>query len=293
MDLSSGKNLRLNEQIEIASLMHLLVLDRLFLETNWLASDAVFHGGTALSIVRNSRRFSEDLDFMVTPEAIQKLDNAIEKVRDYVEGRMELPLPGGRVSVKGPRGNEVTKWEFKWDHPGRRGKVMVKAEFLVTEAALLSAYRSTHIIPTSRGVVGISTPLPVPDLISAWADKIKAMATRPDFKWRDAYDLAWIAQCLRREDEISVEDYRQALTATAAIYDKSLRDVEEGLSKVLASGVFESISKFETDMAKWFEEELYPRYRETGQFRMALAGARREVENAIEMINAPALGVSP
>lgn len=206
MDLSSNSILNKAEQFEIASTLHAMLLEELFRETSWLAPQAVFHGGTALALIRDSLRFSEDLDFMVTPEAIEGLDIAIEKVRGRVDFRMSMLLPGGRVSAKGPKGDEVTKWEFKWDHPGRRGKVMVKAEFLVASANLLAAYRSTHVVPLSRGAVAVSTPIPVPDLISAWADKIKAIATRPAFKWRDAFDLAWIVRCLTREDGAGEEE---------------------------------------------------------------------------------------
>jgi len=293
MELTSRAPLMKEEQFEIASTMHAMVLDRLFSETHWLAPQAVFHGGTALSFVRDSQRFSEDLDFMVTPDAIEGLDDAIDKVRWRVDLLMAKLYPGGRVTVKGPKGDQVTKWEFKWEHPGRRGKVMVKAEFLVTRADLLAAYRTTHMVPTSRGAVGVSIVIPVPDLVSAKADKIKAIATRPDFKWRDAFDLAWIARCLKREDEVMPDEFRVALGATASIYDKTLEDVAEGLSRVLASGVMDDVASFEADMTRWFPDEDVPRYRSSGYFRNALAEAKREVERSLDLIREPVVGAAP
>jgi len=298
MDLSSGAGLGQNERIEVASTMHALVLDRLFRETRLTAPEAVFHGGTALALVRDSPRSSEDLDFMVTPEAIELLEGVIERVRGHVDVAMGVIYQGGRVALKGPKGKDVTAWEFKWDHPQRRGVVTVRAEFLVAKAELLAAYKSTHMVPTSRGAVGITMSIPVPELLSAWADKIKAIGTRSTFKWRDAFDLAWIMRCLAREelrnDEfIQPDSYRAALEATASIYDKTLDDVREGLEQVLAAGVMDKVEEFEESMNLFFLEEDYPRYRTSGYFRKALSEAKREVERSVDLIRDLSKGMKP
>jgi predicted nucleotidyltransferase component of viral defense system len=293
MDLSRPSNLTEAENFEIASAMHAAILDNLFRETNWVAEQAVFHGGTALALARKSPRFSEDLDFMMTKEAAQELDAVIQKVRERVSLRMASQYDGGRVTLKGPKGEEVTSWNFKWEHPNKRGKVMVKVEFLVTEAALLKGYQSFHMVPTSRGALGVSVLVPVPELISAWADKVKAIATRPAFKWRDAFDISWIARCLKQEDVIPADEYRAALAATASIYGKTLEDVAEGLERVLASGSMDNVEDFEEDMGRWFLEEEASRYVVSGTFKRMLSEAKREVEKSLDLINTPSLGVTP
>jgi len=293
VDLEKRSELTQEEEFEIASTLHALILKELFEETSWVAKQAVFHGGTALAMVRNSPRFSEDLDFMLTQEAAQELDVLMGKVRERVNLRIGMEFFGSQVTVKGPKGDEVSRWEFKWEHPNRRSKVMVKVEFLVTEADLLRAYQSSHLVPTSRGAIGVSVFIPVPNLISAWADKVKAIATRPDFKWRDAFDVAWINQCLKREDPIPAEEYIDALTATASIYGKTLEDVAEGLERVLASGAMDDVSTFEDDMGRWFLRKDAERYIAGGVFKRMLGEAKREIEKSLALVNDRIPGVKP
>lgn len=293
MDLSKRSALTKDEQFEIASSMHAMVLDGLFRETDWVSTDAVFHGGTSLALARDSMRFSEDLDFMITPDAQAILAGAMEKLCKRVDQSMSLTYPGGKVSIKGPKGGEVVKWEFRWEHPNKHGKVMVKAEFFVTDPTLLAKYRSTHLVPTSRGIVGVSTPIPVPEFVASWADKIKAIATRPDFKWRDAFDLSWVVKCLRKADMAAIdeaaigsdENKLDALETTAGIYGKSLDDISDGLKRVVESGVLDKVEDFENDMARWFPDDIFPRFKATGMFAKALAETKREIENTIDLID--------
>jgi hypothetical protein len=283
-----------DEQFEIASTLHAMFLDALFRETDWMATDAVFHGGTSLALARNSIRFSEDLDFMITPQALGALTYAMAKIAGRIDLSMSMAYPGGKVILKGPKGDDVVKWELKWEHPNKHGKVMVKAEFFVTKPELLARYRSTHLVPTSRGIVAVRTPIPVPELVSSWADKIKAIATRPDFKWRDAFDLALIIGMIDKADLRAKgdkdligtpENKIAALEATAGIYDKSIDDVAEGLDRVLQSGALDDVKSYEKDMFRWFPDADFPRFKTTGMFERTLAETKREIELTVELID--------
>jgi len=292
MDLNKKAAITKDEQFEIASTLHAMFLDSLFRETDWMASDAVFHGGTSLALARDSERFSEDLDFMITPQAREKLTAAMEKVRGRIDLSMSLEYPGGKVSLKGPKGDEVTKWELRWEHPNRHGKVMVKAEFFITDPEMLAKYRATHLVPTSRGIVSVRTPIPVPELVSSWADKIKAIATRPDFKWRDAFDLAWVCKIINKADLGATDDTvigsdenkLAALETTAGIYGKTLEDIAVGLERVCQSGVLDNVTEFEKDMARWFPDDIFPRFKATGMFARSLKETKQEIEATISMI---------
>lgn len=301
MDLNKKNAITKENQFEIASTMHAIALDGLFRETDWVARDAVFHGGTSLALARDSMRFSEDLDFIVTREALKVLSAVMEKLRGRMDLSMSVLYPGGNISLKGPKGDEVVKWEFKWEHPNRHGKVMVKAEFFVTDPGLLANYRATHLVPTSRGIVGVSTPIPVPEFISSWADKVKAIATRRDFKWRDAFDLSWIVKCIEKADAMaydeapigSSENKLAALEATASIYGKSMDDVHCGLKRVLDSRVLEDITGFERDMSRWFPDDIFPRFKSTGMFAKALGDTKREIQATINLIDSFRPGPKP
>jgi hypothetical protein len=238
---------------------------------------------------------------MITPQALEKLSAAMEKVRGRIDLSMSMVYPGGKVTVKGPKGDEVVKWELRWEHPNKYGKVMVKAEFFITDPSLLAQYRATHLVPTSRGMVAVRTPIPVPELVSSWADKIKAIATRPDFKWRDAFDLSWIAKIIDKADLVrgndpaigSAENKLAALETTAGIYGKSLDDVADGLDRVVQSGSLDDVAEFEKDMSRWFPDDVFPRFKSTGMFEKSLAETKREIETTIELIESAKREIKP
>ncbi len=292
MDLSYVTNLSREENFEIASIMHAMILDELMRCTKWAKSDAVFHGGTSLSIIRNSARFSEDLDFMITEEAEDGLEGAVKKVRDRIAVTLNSHYPGGTLELRGPRGREISNWVFVWSHPSRRGSVQVKAEFLVTKKNFLANYASTHVVPGNGSPVLVRSHVPVPVLVSAWADKIKAIATRPVFKWRDAYDLAFIAHSMVR-DNVSDEEKRRAITATAAIYGTTLDQVADGLDHALRSGVFDDVAAFEADMKRWFDKETYDGRLKRNLFEDDLEVAAQEVSHALAMVRPLNTGWTP
>lgn len=293
MDLSKKTALSKSDQFEISSVMHALILKELFNITDWISSDIIFHGGTSLAIIRNSKRFSEDLDFMISDDNIKILDSIIEKIRIRMELAMDFIFPDGKVSVKGPKGDEVSKWEFKWEHPNKHGKVMIKTEFLVTKKSLLNNYKSTHLIPTQNGIVDIDMPIPVPEFISAWSDKIKAIATRPDFKWRDAYDLAWVINQIKKEDNNFVEnDYIESLVATAEIYGKNIDDIKNGLENILNKNILNEIDSFEKDMSRWFSDDMFSRLKQTDQFKNILKIVKNEIQKVLAFIENYKYGVN-
>lgn len=283
MDLRHTTNLSREENFEVASVMHAIILDTLIKQEDWVKSDAVFHGGTSLSIVRNSVRFSEDLDFMITEECAVGLEKAIRGAHDRIALTLNGHYPNGNLELRGPKGQNVSSWVFVWSHPARRGNVQVKAEFLVTKRDLLANYASTHVVPNSRRAVLVKSHVPVPVLVSAWADKIKAMATRPAFKWRDAYDLSYISRNMIRE-HFSHDDKGRAIRATAAIYGTDLQDIENGLIRVQESGVFENVSAFKADMKRWFDPNTFEHMEKRDVFVEDLEVSSQEVSEAISII---------
>lgn len=283
LDLSLRGDLSRDEEFEIATILHTLVLDALFRRSQWMAKDAVFHGGTALALFRNSKRFSEDLDFMISEEAAAALEKVIQRVRDDVHMAMSIRVPGSTIELKGPKGAEVAKWTFTWSHPNRRDRVKVKAEFLTTAADVLNNYGSIYLVPTGTHDVAVSTPIPAPKLISAWADKIKAIATRDFMKWRDLFDLAFVSQTMRKEETITNADKKRALEASGAIYGKTYADIVEGLRQVIATGLLEDVASFERDLWFWLDEATFETYRSRNMFANMLKLVRREIDDAMKL----------
>lgn len=283
MDLSRKTNLTSYEKMEIGAALHAKVLDELFRATRWKGDEAIFHGGTSLSLARRSPRFSQDLDFMINSEYGEQLIEAMRRILAPIQLSFDVMYPGCSVASKGPNGKSVSSWMFTWSHPNRHGVAKVKAEFLMTKPKLLKAYKSTHVVPMTKGVIGITTPLPVPTLVAAWADKVKAIATRPAMKWRDLFDLDYIANEIRYSGRVSDEEKIDAIVATAAIYDKTMEDVLDGLRAVVDSGDLSDYESFGEDMEHWFDANTYDAYGNSGIFRDKLDSARREIEGFLNL----------
>lgn len=290
MDLSVSGPVTQIDRFEVATTLQSQILNFIFHSTNWKAPRAVLHGGTSLSLMRKSDRFSEDLDFMVDESAYAELDAIVAKTFKKVSEQTLVRYPGCAIELYGPKGEEVRAWDFRWSHPSRRGKIVVKIEFLKTTTDLLKNYRTAHILPTANGsaIVSITTAIPTPELVAAWADKVKAIATRPEFKWRDAYDLAFLHDQFHgrgwKKQSIDDDALYDALASTAAIYDKTPGDLIHGLEGAIERNVFDDIDAFAADMSRWLNPERWEEYNSLGMFSDMLGKARHEIERALEIV---------
>lgn len=291
--MTAGKRVALSneERFRIASDLHVMLLDEIFRVTGWRSGDAVFHGGTSLKIAWDSPRFSEDLDFMTSPDEALKLDGKMAEVAKRIERRAAAAFPGGKLETRPRSAREggLKRWDVVWSHPLRHGQVLVKAEFFSAPPAALDAYRSVMRVPfpDPERSVRISTPIAVPELVSAWADKVKAIATRPAFKWRDAYDLCHVARRLASPGPFPNDvDLLLALDATAAIYGVTPAAIADGLDKVRSSGALDDLASFERDMARWFPAGPFASLRQAGTFEGALREAKGEIARACRLIAA-------
>lgn len=282
MDLSRLSNLTTSENVEIATAMHAIILNGIFAERSWRTPQAVFHGGTALSLTYKSGRFSEDLDFILGPEAYASIEKNMKRVARDLGTAMNALYAGGEVSVVGPKGIDVQTWRFEWQHPNRRGKVRVKTEFLLTEESLLRQYKTLQVVPMGKwhAAVNVSATIPAPDLISSWADKIVAVGHRRDFKWRDAYDLAFLS--LEIPNASTKESARyEAICATLGIYkDMDLDTLIEGLNRDFVTTSLEASDEFAADMQNWMPPERWKKFNDDGVFEQHLASAKKEIERA-------------
>lgn len=198
-----------------------------------------------------------------------------------------MAMPGSKVEFQVKRGDDASEdvmdvWLVKWGHPNRHGKALVKAEFYAADRGLLAGYAARLARPEIAGTA-VSAVIPVAELVSLWADKAKAIATRPEFKWRDAHDLAFVADSLDRRGWPDAERLCAALTTTAAIYSKTLDDVRDGLEGRIASGLFADRAAFAADMAKWFPAAVHADFAGRGLFDQMLARAGEEVGRAVSL----------
>ena len=288
MDFTKRTALTPDENREISELLHYAVLTELFDATQWRANQVVFHGGTSLRVARSSDRYSEDLDFLVSPEVTEDLGEAMEKVRDGILVRLALRLPGSNITVKQAKGKEgslVTGFTIRWEHPMRMGAVRVKAEFYRVPRTLHEAYAAEGILPTRIPdmAVGFKTPIPAPKLIFAWADKVKAIATRDHMKYRDIYDVWFL---LRQFKEVpGGDEARDAVSKVASLYDHDLLSVSAGLTNVIDGEAMSDVAAFKEDMAKWLDEDMFRSFDRANFFDTILESVRNELTRANILIS--------
>lgn len=213
--------------------------------------------------------------------------------------RILAPLPGSVLDFKwkdrGPGPDRLVTWDVRWRHANRMGKVQVKLEFYATTPECLSGYASfpEMRLPGVRGV-RMRAQINVPELVSLWGDKVKAMSTRPEFKFRDAFDLGFISRYFERNhnrpDEVALTE---ALTASARIYGKELTDLVHGLEQRLSDGSFERLEDFMVNMSLWFEPETHAVMSANGTLSDMLARARGEAESGLAFAKAARAVHSP
>lgn len=300
IDTATRGNITPEENLKLSSYLQVMLLEEVFRTTRWRVGDAVFHGGTALDIAHESGRHSEDLDFMVALSAAQNLDTAGPRVANNIRHRVSSIIPGTEIGVKLKSGSgadgRMDVWEIKWTHPKKIGKVMVKMEFYRVSDELLSEYDAFLCVPNatqSRGL-RIRNPFPTAKLASFWGDKIKAIASRPAFKHRDAYDLGFISQSFLRKEKPNDDELFEILRRVAEIYGSDHHDLVDGLNLRLEDGSFDDADAFIENMERWFSPDQHESLKDSGYFEQLLLDAKMEVELGRDLIeNSLSSGLKP
>ena len=233
MDLKARGPLKAEEQELLVTAIQTLVLGELMQAEQWRAGNVAFHGGSAIKTAYGSARWSEDLDFMLGSRLREQLIPLAGKIKGSLDRQFGVLTPGCKVGLKVKAAREgaddiIDAWSVTWTHDNRIGKALVKVEFCTVQAdSLLCDYDVTMSTLTCDGQQ-LPGRMPVGTTVSLWADKIKAMATRPEIKWRDAHDIAYLLGKRAVQDASNAELLR-ALEITGAIYRKSLADIRAGL----------------------------------------------------------------
>lgn len=153
---------------------------------------AAFHGGTALRILYNLPRFSEDLDFLLK-ESDQSfkwkifLDKVMETCHSF---GLELELKDKSELKK----TNIPKIFLKQDSLGKllnlnfkhnpKEKLSIKLEIDINPPAY-SEFELKYIdFPTDYAIIAQNLP-------SSFASKLHALLCRPFIKGRDWYDFLW------------------------------------------------------------------------------------------------------
>lgn len=299
MDLGTRSGLTDPERWLVASDLQAMLLDEIYAQLGWGAADGVFHGGTALHFAWDSPRQSEDLDFMVAERNLEALAKASERIVGRVRMRALERFPGSVIEFKskdrGPVVDRLVTWDVRWRHENRMGKVQVKLEFYATAPENLADYESFAEMRL-KGVrnVRMRAEIRVPHLVSFWGDKVKAISTRPEFKFRDSFDLGFISRTWERNGgRPAPVDLARALEVTGRVYGKQMADLVDGLEARLSDGSFRRNADFEANMSLWFEPDTHASMSANGTFAEMLARAEDEAAKGLEFSRAAVAAPRP
>lgn len=296
MDLSKKKPLSTKEKMDLSRDMQIMVLDEIAAKGKPGPDSLIFHGGTSISTTHGSARWSEDLDFVITPDLMKSLGQLRARVEKSLNLRMKTLYPGSKIELQdktetdagNPKIGEVDRWLMRWEHPNRIGAVRVKVEFFVTEPSRMPLYSVRIATPRSLSVMATAS-LPTADLTSLWADKILAISARPAIKWRDMYDLAYLSEAMSASG-IDRTNALDQMKTSADIYNSNVGNIRAGLDNDMVVEALGNTAEFELDMKKWFTEADFKKMQKAGVFEDYLRRAADEIQNARNIIDGDAPG---
>jgi hypothetical protein len=298
IDLRTRTGLTQPERWLVASDLHAILLDEIFIATRWTRSESVFHGGTALHLACESPRLSEDLDFMVVDRDLASLAAIAQRIVGRARLRILETLPGSTLELstkdRGPGPDRLVTWDVRWKHPNRMGKVQVKLEFYAVRPEALADYRARpELRLPGLGRIKLTVEIPVPELGAFWGDKVKAFATRPEIKWRDLHDLGFISRQFERAGRPDDESLLASLLTSARIYQKGPSEILAQLDRRLSDGTFGREKDFIEDMGNWFAPETFASAVRNGTLPALLPLARFEVQTARSLLEVALEGGRP
>ncbi|MBI2167664.1 MAG: nucleotidyl transferase AbiEii/AbiGii toxin family protein [Candidatus Omnitrophica bacterium] len=216
----------------------------LFLSHLYRQKDAdhlLFKGGTALRVVWQSPRFSEDLDFTGTHASIHAIESVLEKTLVGVEGE------GIRVKIdeaKKTSGGYFSILQFEGE--GNRGEIQLE----VSLRAPGKAKGDTALIPSE--FLPAFTLIHLEEKILVH-EKVAALLTRA--KPRDFYDLYFILRSRLAFKEVFQKDKSLKPKLLEAV-EKTKLDAKSELKRFLPASQYGLLKNFKTVLTAEIERNL-------------------------------------
>ena len=155
----------------------------------------VFKGGTALRLCHEGARYSEDLDFSAEI-SLEQTDIARLKTLLFKTVRerygLEVDFREPRITLPQAPGS-VRHWQARIQVPIPRRVDVRQTHIVHIDVAFLPAYDPVFLPTTTRHGWGEPSLVRVSSLNELLADKIVALGGRSDVKWRDVFDIGFLA----------------------------------------------------------------------------------------------------
>lgn len=241
-----------DEQRQIASEAHVLVLDGLATKTAWTLEDLAFQGGTSLALAWDSPRFSEDLDFIVREDL--NFDHHIKKVALHVEDGLQRNFPGAKVNLKEKESDSQNVYTFSVSLPNVLGNTKIKTEFWKVKNDYVKGYDRNYKMVARRG--SISPQIPVASLDQIYADKMVALGSRERLKWRDIFDV-WFLSSASRDIFKTSDVFSSWIEATLSLYNTTPDQLRQGWKNLLKTPSEDILKNAESDLKPFLSSQLW------------------------------------
>lgn len=221
--------------------MHLLVLDYLFKEGAF--SHLVFQGGTALRIIYQGVRYSEDLDFVLR-EKRSSFFKQLPKVLKGLPSFLDKLIPASkRIGLKVQKESaQLTRCTLVVETEG-----LSAADKTHIEVARIPSYEN-EIVMVRRGDLAVSPAVRVESAREILSDKICALGARKYLKGRDLWDLHFLLQTMK----IPLDDpVKQMVLKKVSDYGFTRDGFFEGFRRRLTALVRDGASILDAEMRRF------------------------------------------
>ncbi len=210
----------------------------------------VFQGGTALRIVYNNIRYSEDLDFVYTASNSTMWDKT-ESIIQKIPKKMQKWFPYLRVSNGKWQKRDTVLKRFQFSFKGSSiSSLMLQLEF-----ANIPSY-STRVVPISFDVV--TFPIRVETQEEILMDKIVALGLRNYLKGRDIWDLYYIL--FTNHVSVSQKQLLQIIQQKSGDYGFSITDFVDKFSVALEKLKQDGVVILEMEMKRFMDSRVFSIY---------------------------------
>jgi predicted nucleotidyltransferase component of viral defense system len=273
------------EQNVIKETIHLHLLSAL--SEAGVLRHVVFQGGTALHLCYGGERYSEDLDFVcgkagsyvddigfdrLIREALETTKKSLHRDFDIDPGQITLKQPADPMGIKGETVS-VAAWQIivPIGTTPRSPKSRIKIEF-----ANVPSYDSTpRMARTTPGLVQIQdVVLTAESANEILADKAVALTAREALKYRDVWDVWFLADRLGAEADRTIVARKFTDYGTSDIRAKAERRRED-----LAKAATEKL--FLDEMQRFLPARRVAEINAAGLHRTILTASRELIERAV------------
>lgn len=207
--------------------------------------NGVFQGGTAIRLIYDGTRFSEDLDFVPRPGTMLAgldLPRMLEGLPSFL-GR-EVPF-ADHTSLKEQKAEPVfARYRCKLELQAPGGGLVINLEF----AGVPSRLPKPHIVRSDT----VDVAIVVEDEPEILADKLVALALRPYMKGRDIWDT-WY---LTHERHVAVPEAGM-VAAKAADYGTLLAEFSSKVRSARSHIETSGLSALDAEMKRFLPVRLY------------------------------------